>query len=211
MHTSGRMVFTMTLLAAATPFVLPRVLAPSPAHNVHPAAIDTAHPANMGNTHPADFGNPHPADFGNTHPALTADVHSAFPTERNQFGEDENVMIDPSHLQGNVTFAFPHAAHVTIVLPDGVQFAVNDTRGLERQQLASGNTNGFPGFAPLVPRVLQTNITVNPGAQVITNFRAPNGRIDPPAVAVITNQTENPVNEAAGAQTPSRRNFRQNR
>ncbi len=210
MHTSGRMVFTMTLLAAATPFVLPRVLAPSPTHNAHPAAIDNAHPANMGNTHPADFGNTHPADFGDTHPA--ADVHSAFPTERNQLGDEENVTIDPSQVHGNVTFAFPHAAHVTIVLPDGVQFAVNDTRGLDRQQVASGNQSGFPGFAPLVPRVLQTNITVNPGAQVITNFRAQNGLIEAPGVAVVTNQTQNPLNEAAGAQAPAhRRDSRQNR
>jgi hypothetical protein len=203
MHTSGRMVFTMTLLAAATPFVLPRVLAPSPARNVHPAVIDNAHPANSGNPHPADFGNPHPADLGDPHPALTAEVNPAFPTD--VLRDDENVTIDPSQLKGNVTFAFPHAAHVTIVLPDGVQFAVNDTRGGngEGHRETVQQQNAWPGFAPLVPPALQTNITLNPGAQVVTG---PNGGQiqNPPAMAVATNRSENPFNEPAGAQFPIR-------
>jgi hypothetical protein len=192
------MVFTMTLLAAATPFVLPRVLAPS--GNPHPAAVGNPHPADFGNPHPANFGNPHPADFGDPHPALTAESHAAFP---NEISDAENVTIDPSQVHGNVTFAFPHAAHVTIVLPDGVQFAVNDSRGFDQQgrgrRIANGNTNAWPGFAPLVPPVLQTNINLNPGAQVVTDQRT--GQLaPPPALAVATNQSQNPFNEPAGAQ-----------
>lgn len=197
METSGRMVFAMTLLAAATPFVLPRVLAPGPAAgNPHPAVVGNAHPANFGNPHPADFGNPHPADFGDPHPALTAEVNPAFPTEKTrQFADEENVTIDPSHVNGNVTFAFPHAAHVTIVLPDGVQFAVNDSRndgrGTDHQHVADENKDSWPGFAPLVPPVLQNNFAGNnPGTQANTPFGS----------QVITNHSENPLNEAAGAQ-----------
>jgi len=204
MDTSGRMVFTMVLLAAATPFVLPRVLAPS--GNPHPAVVGNPHPADFGNAHPANFGNPHPADFGDPHPALTAESHPAFPTE---ISDEENVTIDPSRVHGNVTFAFPHAAHVTIVLPDGVQFAVNDSRGVDQQggfdqhgrgqRIANGNTNAWPGFAPLVPPVLQTDINLNPGAQVVTDPRT-GQLLRPPALAVATNQSQNPFNEPAGAQ-----------
>jgi hypothetical protein len=199
MHTSGKMVFTMTLLAAATPFVLPRVLAPSPARNVHPALMDTAHPANLGNPHPADFGNPHPANFGDPHPALTAEVNPAFPKE--VINEEENVRIDPSQLQGNVTFAFPHAAHVTIVLPDGVQFAVNDRRDEfdHRGVAQQSNSNSWPGFAPLVGPALQTNFALNPGSQVITNGRSGQG-LQPLGSALITNRSDTSFNEPAGAQ-----------
>ena len=204
MQTTGRMVFAMTLLAAATPFVLPRVFAPSPAAgNPHPAVVGNAHPANFGNPHPADFGNPHPADFGDPHPALTAEVNPAFANEKTkEFQDEENVTIDPSHVRGNVTFAFPHAAHVTIVLPDGVQFAVNDSRndgrGVDRQHVADNNADSWPGFAPLVPPALHTNFSAPLGAQVITNNRAPLG------MAVITNRSQNPINEAAGAQPHNR-------
>jgi hypothetical protein len=207
MQTTGRMVFAMTLLAAATPFVLPRVIAPGPAAgNPHPAVVGNAHPANFGNPHPADFGNPHPADFGDPHPALTAEVNPAFSNERTRDFE-ENVTIDPSHVNGNVTFAFPHAAHVTIVLPDGVQFAVNDSRNDGRndghgsdhhQHIATGESN-WPGFAPLVPPVLQNEFTPNPGAAVITGNRSGQGN-QPFGSALITNQSQNPFNEAAGAQ-----------
>src|SRR4051794_13111392 len=114
MHTSGRMIFTMTMLAAATPFVLPRVLAPSGAGNANVAAVGNAHPANLGNPHPANFGNSQPANFGNPHPALNPDAHTAFPNDV-VTSDDENVTIDPSQVNGHVTFAFPHAAHVTIV------------------------------------------------------------------------------------------------
>jgi hypothetical protein len=208
MHTSGRMVFAMTLLAAATPFVLPRVLAPSGTASAHVAAVGNPHPANLGNPHPADFGNAHPANFGDPHPALNADTHTAYPVDS---GDEENVTIDPSQVQGHVTFAFPHAAHVTIVLPEGVQFAVNDTRGFGQpgvgrsggRNVAVGNTNEWPGFAPLVPPALQTNINLNPGAQVVTDSRT--GQLQPPpAMAVATNRSQNPINEPAGAQQPLR-------
>jgi hypothetical protein len=203
------MVFAMTLLAAATPFVLPRVLAPGPAAgNPHPAAVGNAHPADLGNPHPANFGNPHPADFGDPHPALTAEVNPAFPTEKTrQFADEENITIDPSHVNGNVTFAFPHAAHVTIVLPDGVQFAVNDARNdgraLDHPHVADGKTDSWPGFAPLVPPVLQNDIARNPGAAVITNNRVGQANM-PFGAQVITNRSENPLNEAAGAQPHTR-------
>jgi hypothetical protein len=207
MHTSGRMVFTMTLLAAATPFVLPRVLAPAGSPNAHPAAIGNAHPANFGNAHPADFGNPHPANFGDPHPALTAEKHAAFPSD--VVNNDENVTIDPSQVNGHVTFAFPKAAHVTIVLPDGVQFAVNDTRGFNQQavpgfsqQPIPNQHESWPGFAPLVGPVLQTNIVRNPASQVATNVGI--GRTAGMALATnrseVPSGAENPINEAAGAQ-----------
>jgi hypothetical protein len=207
MQASGRMVFTMILLAAATPFVLPRVLAPSAAPNTHPAVVGNVHPADFGNTHPADFGNTHPADFGNTHPALTAEkkaeAHRAFPDE---VVDGEDVTINPSQVKGNVTFAFPHAAHVTIVLPDGVQFAVNDSRGDDRRAIGQ-QQNTWPGFAPLVPPTFQTNITPNPGAQVATSLRAPDGSFQSPGVALVTNRSQNPINEPAGAQPNSRHHF----
>jgi hypothetical protein len=196
------MVFTMTLLAAATPFVLPRVLAPSAAPNPHAAVVGNPHPADLGNPHPADFGNPHPANFGDPHPALTAETHAAFPTDI--IRDDENVTIDPSKVDGHVTFAFPRAAHVTIVLPEGVQFAVNDTRNFNHQGQGQPVVDqpSWPGFAPLVPPVLQTNITRNPGAQVATSL--PPGQT--PGMALATNRSEipsgsgNPINEPAGAQ-----------
>ena len=180
MHTSGRMVFMMTMLAAATPFVLPRVLAPAGGGNPHPAAIGDAHPANFRNAHPADFGNPHPADFGDTHPAAHADAHAAFP---NEISDQENVTIDPSHVNGHVTFAFPHAAHVTIVLPDGVQFAVNDSRG-----------NGINGNGRN-----QADVATTPGAAVVTDPRT--GQILPPIGAGVvtdpkTGQAMPPVGAA---------------
>ncbi len=213
MHTSGRMVFTMTLLAAATPFVLPRVLAPAGSGNPHPAAIGNAHPANFGDPHPADFGNPHPANFGNPHPALTPDAHPAFPTE---FRDDENVTIDPSQVRGNVTFAFPRAAHVTIVLPDGVQFAVNDSRGVDGNRGTRSDVVQTPGAAvvtdpktgqilpPLGAEVVtdpKTGKIVPPlGAAVVTDSRT--GQIMPPLGAgVVTNSTPNAFNEPAGAQS----------
>jgi hypothetical protein len=213
MQSSGKMVFMMTMLAAATPFVLPRVLAPA-AGNPHPAVVGNAHPANLGNPHPADFGNPHPADFGDPHPALTAEVNSAFPNEQNRkFQDEENITIDPSHVNGNVTFAFPHAAHVTIVLPDGVQFAVNDTRnggggrGVDREHIADANNESWPGFAPLVPPAGHTNFAAPAGAGVITNNRI--GQANQPfGSALITNRSENPINEAAGAQAPKHNHHR---
>lgn len=213
MHTSGRMIFTMTMLAAATPFVLPRVLAPSGTSSAHVSAVGNAHPAKVGDAHPANLGNPHPANFGDPHPALNPDAHTAFPNDI-VTSDDENVTIDPSQVNGHVTFAFPHAAHVTIVLPEGVQFAVNDSRGLGQQgfgqvgasgggNVAVANTNSWPGFAPLVPPALQTNINLNPGAQVVTDQQS--GKLQPPpAMAVATNRSQNPINEPAGAQQPLR-------
>lgn len=217
MHTSGRMVFTMTLLAAATPFVLPRVLAPAGGGNPHPAAIGTAHPANFGNTHPADFGNNHPADLGDTHPALTAETHVAFP---NEVSDQENVTIDPSHVHGNVTFAFPHAAHVTIVLPDGVQFAVNDSRGLNgdghhgdgQNHAISSATPTTPGAAvvkdqngQLLPP-LGSEVVKDQNGQVLppagsTVVKDNNGQLLPPAGAgAVTQPSAKGINEPAGAQ-----------
>lgn len=219
MHTSGRMVFMMTFLAAATPFVLPRVLAPVGGGNPHPAALGTAHPANFKDPHPADFGNPHPADFGDPHPAAHADAHEAFP---NEVLNGEDVTIDPSHVHGNVTFAFPHAARVTIVLPDGVQFAVNDTRGIDGNGInrsVDGHRNASPGSVPTAPGsavVKDQNGQILPpaGSTVVKDengqilppagsavVKDQNGQILPPAGAeVVTPSSQNSVNEPAGSQ-----------
>jgi hypothetical protein len=224
MHTSGRMVFTMTLLAAATPFVLPTVLAPS--GNIHPALIGNAHPANFANPHPADFGNPHPANFGDPHPAnfgdphpaAHVDAHAAFP---NEIADGANVRIDPSQVDGHVTFAFPHAAHVTIVLPDGVQFAVADNRGFDNGFVGDGHhgdghRNGTAGVAntPGGAVVADKNGQVLPptGSEVVKDK---NGQVLPPVgSAAVTDKkgqvlppagadvvAHPPFNEPAGAQT----------
>lgn len=224
MHTSGRMVFTMTLLAAATPFVLPTVLAPS--GNPHPALVGNAHPANFANPHPANFGNPHPADFGDPHPAAHAESHAAFP---NEISDEQNVTIDPSQVNGHVTFAFPHAARVTIVLPDGVQFAVNDSRGFNGTDGRQADVARTPGAAvvtdprtgqilpPLGATVVKDNngqvlppigstVVKDNSGQVLppigsTVVKDNNGQILPPAgAAAVTQPSQNSINEPAGAQ-----------
>jgi hypothetical protein len=202
MQFSGKMVFSMTLVAASMPFVFPQVIKPVPSPDRAVNLGDT-HPAKVGTDHPADLGNIHPAVVGGVSPAATPGVTEAHPSFPNEVIGDENVTINPADVQGHVTFAFPRAAHVTIVLPDGVQFAVSDNRNAN-QALAAQQPATFPGFAPLVPPVLQTNIVLNPGASVATNLRSGN-MLATPGMQVVTNETQNPINEAAGAQPQTQR------